>query len=193
MIDLLKTLLLAWIPLFVALDPVGVVPIFLGMTAGIDHDHRRRIMHQAVWTAAIVAVGFMFLGRLIFKAVGISVGDFKVAGGLILLVLASRHLLQTGPSVTPLPEDFGIVPLGLPLIAGPATLTTLLILTDSVGIRFTLAALVVNLCLVSLALHFSDRLAQWIGANGLNAISKIISLLLAAIAVSMIRRGWQTM
>ena len=192
MIDWLEKLLLAWIPLFVALDPVGVVPIFLGMTAGIEAKRRNRITHQATWTAAIVAVGFMFLGKLIFKAVGISVGDFKVAGGLILLVLASRHLLQTGPSVTPLPEDFGIVPLGLPLIAGPATLTTLLILMDSVGIPFTLAALVVNLCLVSLALHFSDRLAQWIGMTGLNAISKIISLLLAAIAVSMIRHGWQT-
>lgn len=85
------------------------------------------------------------------------------------------------------------MPLGLPLIPGPATLTTLLILMDSVGVHYTLAALIINLCLVSLALHFSDRLAQWIGMTGLNAISKIISLLLAAIAVSMIRQGWQRM
>jgi multiple antibiotic resistance protein len=193
MIELSKTLLLAWIPLFVALDPVGIVPVFLGMTAGVEQSRRYRIMHQAIWTAAIVAVGFMFLGKLIFAALGISVGDFKVAGGLILLALAARDLLRTGPSAAPLSEDFGVVPLGLPLIAGPATLTTLLILMDSVGIPFTLAALAINLGLVSLALHFSYRLAQWIGMTGLNAISKIISLLLAAIAVSMIRRGLQTM
>jgi multiple antibiotic resistance protein len=191
--DWLKTLLLAWIPLFVALDPIGIVPIFLGMTTGIEESRRRRIMLQAVWTAAIVAVGFMFLGKMIFAALGISVNDFKVAGGLILLVLASRDLLRTGPNAAPLSDDFGVVPLGLPLIAGPATLTTLLILMDSVKIPFTLAALIINLCLVSLALHFSDRLAKWIGMTGLTAISKIISLLLAAIGVSMIRQGWRVM
>ena len=193
MTDLLIKLPLALIPLFVALDPIGIVPTFLGMVSGIEPTKRRRIMHEAVWTAAIVAVGFMFLGKLIFAALGISVGDFKIAGGLILLVLAARDLLRTGPNTAPLSDDFGVVPLGLPLIAGPATLTTLLILMDSVGIPFTLAALAINLCLVSLALHFSDRLAQWIGMTGLKAISKIVSLLLAAIAVSMIRHGWNTM
>ncbi len=188
-----EKLLWAWIPLFVAIDPIGLVPLFLGMASGVEPVRRARIAQQATWTAAIVAVGFMFLGKLTFQVIGITVGDFKVAGGLILLVLASRALLQTGPNVAPLSDDFGIVPLGLPLIAGPATLTTLLILMDSVGIPFTLAALVINLILVSLALQFSDQLAKLIGLTGLNAISKIISLLLAAIAVSMIRRGWNTM
>jgi len=191
--DWFVKLLWAWIPLFVAMDPIGIVPVFLGMTTGVDPQRRNRVSHQATWTAAIVAVGFMFLGKLVFQAVGITVGDFKVAGGLILLVLASRDLIKTGKDVTPLPEDFGIVPLGLPLIAGPATLTTLLILRDSAGIPLTLAALAVNLVLIILALHFADRLARLIGLNGLNAISKIVSLLLAAIAVSMIRRGWQSM
>ncbi len=191
--DWIEKLLLAFIPLFVAIDPVGLVPLYLGMTVGVEPTRRTRIAHQATWTAAIVAVGFMFLGKLIFHVIGITVGDFQVAGGLILLVLASRTLLQTGPNVAPLSDDFGIVPLGLPLIAGPATLTTLLILMDTVGIPFTLAALVINLVLVSLALRYSERLAQAIGLTGLNAISKIISLLLAAIAVSMIRRGWNAM
>jgi len=193
MTDLLIKLPLALIPLFVALDPIGIVPTFLGMVSGIEPTRRRRIMHEAVWTAAIVAVGFMFLGKLIFAALGITVGDFKVAGGLILLALASRDLLRSGSGPTPLSDDFGVVPLGLPLIAGPATLTTLLILMDSVGIGLTLASLAINLCLVSLALHFSERLAQRVGMTGLNAISKIVSLLLAAIAGHMIRQGWKTM
>ena len=120
-------------------------------------------------------------------------GDFKIAGGLILFVLASRDLVRTdgGPQV--LPDDFGIVPLGLPLIAGPATLTTLLILMDSVGANYALAALVLNLLVVALAFYFAEGLVRIVGQTGLRAISKIIALLLAAIAVSMIRRGWQSM
>jgi multiple antibiotic resistance protein len=190
--DWLEKFLLAWIPLFVAIDPVGLIPVFLGMTEGIEPARRRRISNQAIWTAASVAVGFMFLGKASFRALGISVEDFKVAGGLILLVLASRELLRTDSRRAQLPEDFGVVPLGLPLIAGPATLTTLLILMDSVGVGFALAALLLNLVIVTLAFAFAETLARGIGLTGLRAISKIIALLLAAIAVSMIRRGLQS-
>ena len=90
-------------------------------------------------------------------------------------------------------EDPGVVPLGLPLIAGPAMLTTLLILIDTIGILYTLLSLLVNLLLVYLAIRNSAFLARRIGTLGLRAASKIIMLLLAAIAVSMIRRGWQAM
>jgi multiple antibiotic resistance protein len=189
----LKLLLFAWIPLFVAIDPVGLIPLFLGMTDGIDPARRRRISHQALVTAAVVLVGFMFLGKLTFRVLGITVGDFKIAGGLILFILASRDLMRATGRPQVLPDDFGIVPLGLPLIAGPATLTTLLILMDSVGVGYSLAALLLNLLVVALAFHFAEGLARLIGQTGLRAISKIIALLLAAIAVSMIRRGWQSM
>jgi multiple antibiotic resistance protein len=192
---LLEKFLLAFIPLFVAMDPVGLVPFFLGMTQGIERPQRERIAWQAIITAAVVAVGFMFLGRWTFRVLGISVGDFQVAGGLILLVLASRDLLRTRSSEEQLPEDFGIVPLGLPYIAGPATLTTLVILMDapSVGFRFALLSLAANLVLVALAIHYADWLAERFSRAGLRAVSKIIAMLLAAIAVSMIRRGWQSM
>lgn len=189
----LKLLLFAWIPLFVAIDPIGLIPLFLGMTEGIDPARRRRISHQALATAAVVLVGFMFLGKLTFQVLGITVGDFKIAGGLILFVIASRDIVRTGGGPQVLPEDFGIVPLGLPLIAGPATLTTLLILMDSVGVGYALVALLLNLVVVALAFYFGEALAKIVGQTGLRGISKIISLLLAAIAISMIRRGWQSM
>ena len=189
----LTHLLLALIPLFVAIDPIGLIPLFLGMTEGIDLPHRKRISYQALATAAIVLIGFMFLGKLTFRVLGIGVGDFKIAGGLILLMLASRDLMRTDLRTPVLPEDFGVVPLGLPLIAGPATLTTLLILMDSVGTRFTLLALLINLLVVAFAFYFADSIARLVGKTTLRAISRIIALLLAAIAVSMIRRGWQSM
>lgn len=191
----MEKFLLAFIPLFVAMDPVGLVPFFLGMTQGIDRKRRETIAWQAIITAAVVAVGFMFLGRWTFRVLGITVGDFQVAGGLILLVLASRDLLRTRTGEIQIPEDFGIVPLGLPYIAGPATLTTLVILMDSpsVGFRFALLSLAANLVLIGIAVHYADWLAEKFSQAGLRAVSKIIAMLLAAIAVSMIRRGWQSM
>ena len=89
-----------------------------------------------------------------------------------------------------LPDDFGVVPLGMPLIAGPALIATLLLLVRTQGMRVTLAGLAVNLVIVALAFAGSDWLGRRIGLTGLRAISKIISMLLAAIAVAMIRRGW---
>jgi len=79
----------------------------------------------------------------------------------------------------------------MPLIAGPALLTALLILIDTVGIVFTLISLLLNLALVAVALCNADRFSRWMGKQGLRGVSKIIALLLAAIAVSLIRRGWQ--
>jgi multiple antibiotic resistance protein len=138
----------------------------------------------------VVALGFVFLGQNVFTAVGVSVKDFQIAGGLILLILAARDLTQSEGAPVQLPEDIGIVPLGMPLIAGPALIATLLLLVETQGMAVTLVALAVNLGIVVLAFVFSDWLGRKIGKLGLRAISKIISMLLAAIAVAMIRRGW---
>ncbi|MDX9972002.1 MAG: MarC family protein [FCB group bacterium] len=180
----------AWIPLFVALDPPGAAPLFLGLTQGLEPAERRRVANQATVTAALVAVGFLFLGELTLRALGITLADFQVAGGLILLGLAYRDLL-TSVDATPVRHvDVGVVPLGTPLIAGPATLTILLVSVKSVGTVLTLLALATNLLLVLLAFRYSDRLTYYVGLRGLNAVAKIIALLLAAIAVHMIRQGW---
>lgn len=191
MTDLAARFLQAFIPLFVALDPVGLAAIFIGLSAGVPEVRKRRIARQAVATGGVVALAFLFLGQGIFRAVGITVGDFQIAGGLILFILASRDLLQ--PFAEPpadVPEDFGVVPLGMPLIAGPAAIATLLLLAQTVGLGVTLVALAVNLALLTLSFSQADRLVRLIGQTGLRAISKIVSLLLAAIAISLIRRGW---
>jgi multiple antibiotic resistance protein len=138
-----------------------------------------------------VALLFLFLGRIIFSAIGIGESDFQIAGGVILFVIAMRELTQsTSQERSSLPDDFGVVPLGMPLIAGPATITTLLVISKSVGFGMTLFALTVNLVLVALAFAQSERLERLIGHTGLRAISKIIALLLAAIAVHIVRSGF---
>ncbi len=194
MLEWLSKFLLAFIPLFVAIDPVGLAAIFLGLGRNVDAKQRQKIADQATWTGGLVALGFLFLGQSVFKAVGISVSDFQIAGGLILFILAARDLTQSAAEPEKLPPDFGVVPLGMPLIAGPASITTLLVLAQNqaVGLVVTLVALAVNLVLVVLALHYSEWLGRRIGATGLRAVSKIVSMLLAAIAVSMIRQGLKT-
>jgi multiple antibiotic resistance protein len=179
----------AFIPLFVAIDPIGLAAIFLGLGQNIAPERRHKIADQAIWTGGLVALGFLLLGQSVFAALGISVSDFQIAGGLVLFILAARDLLQSAAEPEKLPDDFGVVPLGMPLIAGPASITTLLITVQTSGIVIALVALALNLALVVLALHYSDWLGRKIGATGMRAISKIISMLLAAIAVSMIRHG----
>jgi multiple antibiotic resistance protein len=192
MLDWLQKFLQAFIPLFVAIDPVGLAAIFLGLAPTMEAKERERIARQAVWTGGAVALGFLFLGQSIFSALGISVGDFQIAGGLILFILAARDLIHSVAEPEKLPPDFGVVPLGMPLIAGPASITTLLLLAQSLGVAVTLAALAANLLLVVLALHYSEWLGRKVGPTGMRAISKIISMLLAAIAVSMIRQGFRS-
>ncbi|MGI8890584.1 MAG: MarC family protein [Chthoniobacterales bacterium] len=186
----LTKFLIAFIPIFVAIDAVGMVAIFIGLGANVDAKRRQQESLLGLLTALAISVGFMFLGKLIFEALGITVADFQVAGGLILLAFAVRDLLEVGGEKKPTTEAFGIVPLGMPLIAGPALLTALLVLIDSVGMVYTLLSLIVNLIIVAIVFRYADLLTKWMGKQGINGISKLVSLLLAAIAVSLIRRGW---
>ena len=189
--DLAEKFFVAFIPVFVAIDPIGLVALFIGLGPGASPQQRKHQAFLGIFTGLGVAIGFIFLGKIIFSALGITVADFQIAGGLILLILATRELVTFGPQDRGGTDEFGIVPLGMPLIAGPALLTALLILIDTVGIVFTLISLLVNLALVAVALCNADRFSRWMGKQGLRGISKIIALLLAAIAVSLIRRGWQ--
>lgn len=188
--DFATKFLIAFIPIFVAIDAIGMVAIFIGLGANVDSRRRQQEALLGIGTALAISVGFMFLGKLIFQALGITVADFQVAGGLILLVFAVRDLLEMGGETRHATEAFGVVPLGMPLIAGPALLTALLLLTDTVGPGVTILSLLVNLLIVAVIFRYADLLTKWMGKQGINGVSKLVSLLLAAIAVSLIRRGW---
>src|SRR5438552_10407973 len=187
---MIEKFFLAFIPVFVAIDPIGLVAVFMGLGANVSREGRKRQAFLGIFTALCVAVGFIFLGKIVFAALGITVADFQVAGGLILLGLAGRELLGFGPQDRSGSDEFGIVPLGMPLIAGPALLTALLILVDTVGLVFTLMSLLVNLAMVAIAFCYAEQFTRWMGKQGLRGVSKIIALPLAAIAISPIRRGW---
>ena len=185
----LKKLLLAFIPIFVAVDVIGVLPIFVSLTQGTPRSEKRRIIIQSMITAFCLAISFIFLGKAIFSFLGITVGDFMVAGGAILFAISIRDIMRTEARLKESGDQMGVVPLGTPLIAGPAVLTTSLLLVDEYGVIPTLISVTANLLIAGFALNLSGLLSRFLGEAGTKALSKIMHLLLAAIAVMMIRKG----
>ena len=186
---LFNDVLLSLIPLMVAIDAPATLPIFVSMTEGLEKHERRTIVRQSILTAFLITVGFAFLGRAVFRALGILVEDFMIAGGTVLLIIAILDIVQSGEKRPVVSPTFGVVPFGTPLIAGPATLTTTLVLVGSYGYTPVILSLIVNILLAWLIFAQADRIIKVIGISGSRAFAKVAALLLAAIAVKMIRSG----
>lgn len=182
--------LLAFIPLFVAIDVVGILPIFISLVRGMEKPQRAKIINQSVITALSVSIGFLALGKFIFSVMGIEIYDFKMAGGLLLLVFSINDLLFAEREKRTISPTMGVVPLGIPLVVGPAALTTIIVTVDVYGYIPTLTALVINLFIVWVVFLKSNFIYRLMGDGGSKAFAKVASLLLAAIAVMMIRRGF---
>jgi multiple antibiotic resistance protein len=185
----LEIFFLSFIPLFVAIDIIGTVPIFLGYTHDISEQQKKKLIWEAILTAFIVANIFLIGGKLVLTFLGITIDDFRIAGGIVLLILSINGIVTSSESRRDPGTDIGIVPLGIPLIMGPAALTTILILIDNFGYLPTILSLVLNFIIVGLVLVNAAWLMKAIGKGGSRAFAKIASLLLAAIAVMMIRVG----
>lgn len=187
--DIVKPLLLCLIPIMVAMDAPGTLPLFIGMTEGMKKQHRTTVVRQSIATAFLVTTGFVFLGQAIFKALGILVQDFMIAGGIILMIIAVNDILRAGEKKLLQSKEFGVVPLGTPIIAGPAVLTTALVLVGNYGYVPVIISLVVNLLIAWIIFAQSERIITLIGISGSRAFAKVVSLILAAFAVKMIRNG----
>jgi len=176
--------------LFAVTDAVGTVPIFLTLTAGFP-DARRKTLEHAIVISTAVLVVFSLFGWLIFDIFGITLDDFRIAGGIILFVVAVDQL--TGGDVKSKglqPSDIAAFPLATPLLAGPGAISTVIIIS---GPPYSpLLALIVIVCNAVLAygiLASSDGVRKFLGANGTTALSRITALLIAALAVSFVVSG----
>jgi multiple antibiotic resistance protein len=185
----MNNFILAFIPIFVAVDALGVLPIFISLTEGLKKKEKNKIIVNSASTATLLAVLFIFLGKFIFKVLGITVGDFMIAGGFVLFCIAIRDILISGKQHRIPAKELGAVPLGIPLIVGPAVLTTSLIIIAEYGMVPTLVSVVVNVVLAGIIFSSSNILIKLLGENGTRALSKVMSLLLAAIAIMMVRKG----
>ncbi len=184
-----KSVLATLIPLMVALDAPGTLPLYVGMTEGVTVQERKKIVRQSIATAFFVTVGFILLGQAIFNALGILVEDFMIAGGLVLLIIAVTDVVRAGERKLERGPEFGVVPLGTPIIAGPGTLTTALVLVGTEGYASVILSLILNLLIAWIIFSQSERIIRFIGISGSRAFAKVAALILAAFAVKMIRSG----
>ena len=189
MTKFLNDFVLSFIPLFIATDAIGNIPLFVGLTESLSDKERKRVANMSVLMASIIALAFMFGGKLVFDIMGISQADFRIAGGILLLVL-STHMLVVGKAVSAATEDVAIFPLASPLIAGPAVLTTTLVLGSQHFVA-TLISLILNMGITWVVFRNCHRVEMIITKHGSKAFSKVVEILLAAIAVHMILTGLQ--
>ena len=187
----------SFLPLFVAINAPGIIPIYLGVTETMTPAQRRRLTLLAIATACAIAMLILAAGQLIFSLLGITVNDLRVGGGLILLVLSISNLIfgdyrRRDPTAGEEGEDpatIGVVPLGIPLIMGPAAITSILVSREAFGYLPTLTSLILNLVLVVLVFVFGPFIGRVVGSAVSRAIAKVASLFLAAISVALVRAG----
>ena len=184
-----QSFVLTFVPLFIVIDAFGNVPFVVTMGEGRVRTEQRRMVHIAIITATIVGLIFLFFGRFILDVMDIDVGSFAIAGGIILLVLSIKYM-TTGHMVDMVSREMvAVVPIGTPLTVGPATITTLILLALQYNIYMVLISFALNMLITWVIFLLSQRIAGFMGEGGIRATSRVFSLLLAAIAVSMIIRG----
>jgi len=183
----------AFIPLFVAIDVFGVLPLYVGLTEGMGDSARRTLAAEATLTAFGISLAFLIAGKLLFGFLGITEHDFRVGGGIVLLVLAVNDLLFSHELKRLPGARVGVVPIGIPLIMGPAGLTTILVLVNSYGYVWAVVSLLTNMVIVWFVFDRSGLITRVLREAGAKAIAKVAALFLAGIAVMMIRSGIQGM
>lgn len=189
--DWLESFILTFIPLFIVIDAPGNLPFIISLSEGMSRPERRKLIHLAIVTATIVGFVFLFFGQIVLRVMDISVGSFAIAGGLVLLVLSIRYM-TTGRMVELIKEEMvAVVPMGTPLTVGPATITTLLLLVAQFPLYMVSISFILNLLITWVIFLMSNQIVRFIGQGGVKAVSRVFSLLLAAIAVSMIIKGAQ--
>lgn len=188
----------AFLSIFVAMNVLGVLPLFMGLTEGMTLPTRRALVKRATATGFGIALVILLAGQFIFQTLGITVDDLRIGGGLILLVLSITDLLFSNLTRQPgkgdaaeadAGADLAVVPLGTPLIVGPAAITAILVLQNSVGYAPTIVALVANLSITYVVFYFGPALIALIGNGAARAFAKVATLFLAAIAIALIRTG----
>jgi multiple antibiotic resistance protein len=198
----LEFALLALTSIFFLVDPFAVIPLFLAMTTDSPHSERRRMAQRSALTCGIVLCAFALAGSLIFKLFGITLPAFKIAGGIILLQIGIDMLQakQSGQRTTPeetqegtAKEDASIIPLGMPMLAGPGAISTVMVLVGEShtwwqhGIVY--AAIIVSSAAAFLILAGADRVGRYMGQTGIRILMRLMGLLLVALAVQFVANG----
>ncbi len=179
-------LLQVCLAIFGVMDPVGNVPVFITLTGKMERAERERLATAAVLRAGVILVIFVFLGSAILDAFHISIESFRIAGGLILVLLGLQILFGKEHTVEG-EADISVVPLATPLIAGPGMITSAVILAKEYGYVITLGGIIVNLILTRIVFRYSYVVVRVLGKKGALACAKVMGLIITAIGVEFIR------
>ncbi len=201
---MINTLIHAFVTLFVIADPVGIAPIFLALTMGSDDQYRKRMAVRGTVIATVVLFVFAFGGDYLFRALGVSIPAFSIAGGALLFLLAIDMVLarRTGLRSTTVSEDreagskedISVFPLAIPLIAGPGALTSILLLMERTNHDVMQQAGIIAVLLAVMgtnyiALAYAHHVTRLLGVTGVNVVGRVFGIILAAVAVQFILNG----
>ncbi len=178
-----------FIMLFVVLDPIGIIPYYQGVTRRVPKEQKPKVLRQALLAALAMLLLFALLGEYLFKILDVSIGDFQVAAGLILLIYAVSSIFEIHIGATQTGESIAIFPLATPLLAGPGSITTLIYIKYTYGITVAVLSATVNIAIAYPILAGSNYIMRLLGRHGSLFIDKFMSLILAGFAVSLIRNG----
>src|SRR3989440_2656847 len=200
--DIIKFALAAFVTLLVVVDPPGVVPMYVALTKGETPAHRRAILARAVLIAFGAALFFLVAGRAVLSYLGVTVHAFSISGGILLFVAAMPMLFgQRGGLQSPEPkeksavgQDISVFPLAMPLLSGPGTIATILLLTSQAGGDFQkLIAIGIAIAAVFLVafvtLYLGARLISLVGEGGVDIATRVMGIVLAALAVQYVLNG----
>ena len=185
----LAPFILSFIPVFVAVNAFGNLPLYIALTEGMNDSQKKKVINNSIISATAVALLFIFVGKLALRLTGVEIFDFRIGGGILLLIL-SVNLLLPGEEKRKHPNaDVGVFPLGTPLITGPAVLTTILIIIDLYRVLPTVISILANMVISWVVFTYSGFFIRILGKGGVRALAKVADMFLAAIAVMMIRMG----
>jgi len=191
--EFLIGLLRAFIALFIVVDPFGNIPIFVSLTEKLPVKNERKVYNTAILVGFILLLIFAFTGLEIFNLFGISISSFEIAGGILLLIISIRILVSGGFHETAeSPESIGAVPIAIPLLVGPGAITTTILNLQSFGVIVTVLSVSIVLAVTWVILRFIDRIYRYLGKTGAMVIARVMSLLIAALAVQYIVNGLTT-
>ncbi len=189
MLKMFTPYILSFIPIFVAVNALGNLPLYLSLTEGMKPKAKHKVVINSIAVATVIALVFLIIGKIVLRLMGVSIFDFQIAGGILLLILSVNLLLPGEEKRGAVTTEVGIFPLGTPLITGPAVLTTILILRDAFGLIPTLVSFILNMAITFFILIQAELFVRIMGKGGTRAFSKVADIFLAAIAVTMIRNG----
>jgi len=186
----LPSFVASFVLLFSVFDVIGTVPVFLALTQDIS-EHRGVIVRDSVVIATIILLVFALAGQLIFKALGITLDDFRIAGGIILFIIALDNLRgKISQTRTIAAGEIAAFPLATPLMAGPGAISTVMIYANPpYGLLEIFLVILLNSVVTYLILERASWVQKALGNNGTQVFTRIVGLLIAAIGIAFIREG----